>query len=457
MGLPPDGKGEWCRLRFRSADGREAEDPLLLTTTPLVFDVDRLALYLSRPVLEWEFHPTSPWAETQLLRPLPPGPASWSCDSLTHEFRQAIARTIGSAQKFAVALSGGLDSAAVLYHAQAVAKHRGLELFALVIPAQDDRGEWNVPVATRLAELLAPDSTLAVAPPPDETDWRGAWNPIGPTLESTPAKRAAANREADRLGAELILTGIGADELLGAPKYLLSKLARRPLDARSYLRDLKGVTSPAAWLLELLAVAATILPKHLDNRLYLAVNNPEICSIEPSPLLAAERVPRVADWTRAWLRNIVEPEEGASRQPWSSREALDSLYPYDLLAPAGPTPERSPFLDSQFVALTRSLPLTARYDAGLPTPYQRRKALVVSLYPEWARAHLPEDKQLYRADLARYQAEALTRLPKGRLVRSVELGLVREDATTDDEKGLAWANAIERWIIEAESQGASAR
>ena len=437
---------QWCHLK---ADDDWMRHLSVGTPPASSYRVDRLCLYLSKPVLYWEFHPASVWHALEWRRPLPPreafpptGPAFISL------FENAVEQCVGRAERVAVALSGGLDSAAVLHHASRISTRRRLKLSALIIAADDDAGRSNVPIATMLAKLLAPDADIHVVED-GPTGPVCLWDPVGPRLDASVFGRVAANDLAQRLGAEVILTGLGADELLGAPKYLLPALLRRPAEAVRYVRDLRGVTPASAAALELTAVLSRLASRSAAAKLYWSLNNPEVCATEPSPVLSSVYGEVAEAWTRQWLENSI----GSESADWSQRDAYDAVYPYDALASSGPVPETSPYLEPGFFGAAMAIPTHKRYSSRYASGYHRRKCLVLSLLPDGLVPVLPATKQLFSADIRRGRARV--REVIGSPTRCLELGLIRDGVHMTGRES-AMVTAIEGWIRSAEAQGVTA-
>ncbi|MGH3622230.1 MAG: hypothetical protein ACRDQ5_10630 [Sciscionella sp.] len=94
------------------------------------------------------------------------------------------------------------------------------------------------------------------------------------------------------------------------------------------------------------------------------------------------------------------------------------------------------------------LPIVARYDPSLPTAYQRCKAAVVGLLPEWIRSVLPARKQ--------YFTRALAESVRAELDVSVAAaaGLLDTDAlATTDTATRMTAAAVESWLVGALAAG----
>jgi asparagine synthase (glutamine-hydrolysing) len=427
-------------------DGAELEDGTEIQGR--AFSVERLALYLSRPALQWEFRPSSPWVGTDAERPLPPAPSSQgSLSDLQYAFCSALEEVIGEAESVAVAVSGGLDSAAVLYWSHRIAARRQVKILVLTIPLTDDMGRSNVEVVRQLRDALAPSAEIVYV---RAADGREAWDPRGPGFDAMPSLRRAENELARQHGAEVVITGVGADELLGTPRYLLPYLMLRPRDALRYMRDLRGVSRAGAALLEVLGTLGLLLPRRLSTKLYWAASNPEVCGVEPSPLLAEAHCERVRTWTSDWIDQAIRT---SSRQrTWAARDGFDAIYPYELLPAAGSVPEVSPFLVGKFVSYARGLPLACRFEGHHRTSYHRRKAILLRLIPSDHWPVLPRQKQIFFNEIAAHHAPIDVHAAR----RCGELGLIDPRATEADLKSRMMVAALEAWIRGAEARGAVA-
>jgi hypothetical protein len=96
--------------------------------------------------------------------------------------------------------------------------------------------------------------------------------------------------------------------------------------------------------------------------------------------------------------------------------------------------------------------LSDRYAADLLTPYHRRKALVVQLYPPSLHAALPHAKQIFSRAFTTYHQNLIP------LERCLAYGLVDQErlAACRDPSLLRSLQALERWIRGAEARGAHA-
>lgn len=441
---------------YISDDGQRGHDPLALAGERPTFSLSKLALYLSTPAVIGEFLPDCPWQGVTRVRSSVAWPlvTESNAEDIIEQFQHSIVACVGDASTIAVALSGGLDSTAVLYHASKVCQDR--RLIAITSDLQDDHGVSCASVAQRLVENLSVPCELHVLESTSEAYRRfpeAEWNAHGPRNDAMPRFNRAMADVAEASSADILLTGSGADELLGAVRYLLPPLfrSRRLQDTLSYLRDIFQGGGIRRVETELLALAASRLPAHFASQVYWATNWPELCLFQASSLLAEQFQSEVEEWSRAWVRDILalHTEKHSS---WAVADAWDALFPLDILPQAGLIPERDPFLHPAFLGYAMALPLEERYSARFQQAYHRRKALVLHLYPQEAHAVLPRAKQLFSQAFERYQKQ----MPS--TDRCVKYGLLREDQLSmcRDTALLGMVSALEQWISGAEKIGAVA-
>ncbi|WP_170211834.1 asparagine synthase-related protein [Saccharothrix australiensis] len=424
------------------------------------FSLDRLARYLSTPSISFEFHPVSPWPDVSLRRPFVPiGDQPWDEDRLREEFDAAVGRCLGPARRPAVLFSGGLDSTAVLHYTARRCAGAGATPVALVIDMVDDAGVRSSTVALRLLDDLGVDCEVYSLDGEEMEGWARPgplpWSPTGPRIGGIPHILGRINALAGELGCDVVLTGDGSDELFGAPRFLGTRLVRRPRALLRYLRDAYDAGRWSALGVEALSAVAGLLPRAVSSRLYWACLWPELCEVTPTPALAEGHRRAVESWSANWLREQLA-NHTAHHRAWYRADAWDACFPIDDDMgnfSSGGVPERAPFLDPAFVRYGLGLDCGGRYHAGLGTEYHRRKGPVVSLYPPSARAALPKVKQLYGKALARHEDARL-----GGLDRCVELGLVDPDRVPEvrDVAVLGRLQAVEDWIRGAEERGAHA-
>lgn len=362
-----------------------------------VVDLFALALLFAPPVLAGEFMPRCPWQGVHRVPTVAPQPASGvTRKTLRTGFRSAVRAAIGDFSVIGVKVSGGLDSLAVLVHVVAVAE--GRPVVALCTDLTDDTGVSSRQVVCDLLKALRLDVELLVIDPTEHSA-QPRWFAAGPRLDALPSVNAAAAELAARRGAEVLLSGDGADELFAVPRFAASKLARRcgVRAAARYVVDTAG--SSPGWLGELAAPAARLLPPQGRARAYWAMNWPELCEPAAPNVLAERWRHEVTCWARSWVDQQIGGHAAACRD-WSAADAHDAFWPHDALPSAGCLPEMSPYLHPDFLPIALGFPLTDRYDAALPTPYWRAKAAVVSLLPGTCQAVLPRRKQYFTAALA---------------------------------------------------------
>jgi asparagine synthase (glutamine-hydrolysing) len=422
-----------------------------LTYVERQFSLHHLALCFSPASIVGEFNPVSPWVDGAPPPRRTSRPATDRAsrqDGVNAAFRKGIEECIGDAQTVAVSCSGGLDSAAVLYNAAAVCG-ADRRLVAITADLRSDRGESCAALAEPLIRALGTRCDWRVVTATPDAVPRPLWHPAGPRLDAMPGLNRAIAEVAEQEGAGVLLTGTGADELLGTPRYVFGRMLRaRCPSVWRYLGDL--ATGGAGRLaLELGAVSARLLPRRLAVQLYWAANWPELCCpAAPSVLREAHRA-RATEWTRAWLRQSLLTHAGVWGG-WAAADARDSLFPYEPLAPSTSLPKRSPFIESSFFDWALGVALPERYNGREQTPYQRRKALVLRLLPEAARGALPLEKATFAIAFEKYQWHTFSGA-----ARLIEHGIVVAPLPEDqvDSTMLHRLQAVDDWVRGAEVAG----
>ncbi|MGH3909057.1 MAG: asparagine synthase-related protein [Pseudonocardiaceae bacterium] len=427
---------------FRDGTGRVSANPLELTGSSPAVDLTALGLLLAPPALLGEFVPRALWRGIERVRTVLPKPRP---GSLPRAFAAAVDSLTSDTKVIGVKTSGGLDSLAVLAHAIRAAS--GRRVIAFTTDLTCDTGISTATLVRHLLAHLDMDVELMVLDPCRERN-EPVWSPIGPRLDALPEVNAATAETAAKLGVEVLLSGDGADELLGVPRFGTAHIAARHgvRAAARYGRDVAhsgpGLAGEAA------AAAASWLPVATRARSYWAANWPAWCDPVAPAVLAEPHRSEATAWARAWVDEQLTAHAVASRS-WAAADAHDALLPREVIPAAGPVPEASPFLHDEVLAAALALPLADRYDPDLPSAYLRCKAQVVRLLPCAALPMLPRRKQYFSSAIAH-----LTAVPNA--LRSVQVGLLDPDALaaeTDVAKHLVVA-AIERWLVGAEKAGA---
>ncbi|MFD4610022.1 hypothetical protein ACFWOT_18360 [Streptomyces sp. NPDC058440] len=96
----------------------------------------------------------------------------------------------------------------------------------------DDAGDSAAAVVRRLLAALALPVELAVLDPARDRA-EPAWSPTGPRLDSLPEVNVAAAERAAELGVQVLPSGDGADELLGAPRFAIAAGSLGPGGSRA--------------------------------------------------------------------------------------------------------------------------------------------------------------------------------------------------------------------------------
>jgi asparagine synthase (glutamine-hydrolysing) len=431
---------------FRGGDGQTAGDPLVLTGPAPGVDLDAVGLLLAPPALLGEFYPRSLWRGVERIPGSVVEPVAHP-GGLRAAFTDAVRQLCDGTDTIGVAVSGGLDSLATLVHACAVAE--GRRVIAFTVDLTDDRGRGCVAMVRRLVRDLELPVELEVI----SSDARAVpqWSPLGPRLDALPLLNAAVAERAASQGAGVLLSGDGADEALGVPRFATAQVAGRhgASGAVRYLRD--ATRSDPGLAGEAAAAVAAVLPPRWRSGAYWAVNWPDWCAPEAPSVLAEPYRAHATSWAREWVAAAVKDHVRCGRS-WAAADAYDAFYPHEVIRQAGAVAEASPFLTEGFLKAAFAVPLADRYGPHLPTAYWRSKALVLSLLPRerwWA---LPAHKQYVSGALARQAA----RFDPHAVSLAVEAGLIDRAhliGETDTAVLLA-VHAIEQWLRGAVERGA---
>lgn len=439
--------------------GRTGHDPVDLIDGRLRFSLAKLARNLDNPFLEAEFPPPCPWLDVSRVdSPVPPVPAdSSSVSDLRDAFQTAIRGCVGDADVVAVMYSGGLDSTSVLVQAAEICKADGRRLLALVWNLDDQFGVPTGQLAHRQLKAMQVDCELHVLP----VDWRSLpepeWSPGGIRLDYyTRLHRAMVDRAVEA-GAEVLLTGVGGDEVLAAWQFMTPQLAaaRRWRELRGYQAGMLKGGSATEVLGELGALAARRLSPERSFDLYSGIAYGSFLQPLPVPVLRPDYRGIVREEAVRWRRDRLElfVDRG---QTWADASLWDSVYPLAYAAhPTGvPIYEASPFLEPGFIEFALGLPLVDRFHYSDAPPYHWYKPLHFGLLPTAYRAVAPQYKQSYSHIFREYQLDVI---PDGEL-ESVRLGLVeprdKRDLDRIHTRLPAALRNVEVWIRGALAYGA---
>jgi len=265
---------------FRDGAGGTSADPLELTGPTPTVDLAALGLLLTPPALLGEFIPCSLWLGVDRIEPalprLRPG-------SLPHAFAAAVADLIADVEVIGVKVSGGLDSLAVLAHVVRIAS--GRRVIAFTTDLTCDAGTSAATVVRRLLIDLDLSVELLVVDPDHERS-EPVWSPVGPRLDALPEVNAATAEIAALLDVGVLLSGDGADELLGVPRFATAHIAAR-FGLSAAMRDVRDVAHSGPGLAgEVAAAVASWLPPAARARGYWAANWPAWCDPVTPAVLA---------------------------------------------------------------------------------------------------------------------------------------------------------------------------
>lgn len=398
--------------------------------------------------LRREVWPASYWSGLQRRRTLPPACAGTSSlEQFAARFEQAVARAAGEAPTLAVTVSGGVDSAAVLWAASAFAARAGRRVVAVSLDLPDDYGGSAAERARGVLDALGLQVELHVAPA-DPARWpEPEWCWHGPRLDAWPRYRFAIAQTAADAGAGVLLHGTGADELLTAPPHLAAALRRVQGSAAARRYRAARREREHSELDRLASAVFARRPAARTGGPYWAVSWPNLTRPIPHTLTAPMRA-AAAGWAQTHRSESLRA--AGQHADWAQAAAMHALFPRDLLTPAGPLPERFPFLDPAFARYAYHLPLTARVGHRYPTAYLNHKHLVARLLPDRVLAALPHRRlSAYRAYNAYWR-----RVPQAAPLGS-QAGLLAPDWSEQcqDAFDRALVLSTEAWLRGAERPG----
>lgn len=411
-----------------------------------------LALWLSWPSVLGEFAPAPLAGDSASCLPAAPWPeGDPRVTDVRQAFRESVRSCMAGHETVAVSFSGGLDSFAVLIEAARIAAQDGRRVVIAVADLTDDAGGSNVPIARRLVAAAGLDDLeLYVSSTGDMPRQRPEWRPDAPALDALPlANRYLAEQAADR-GATVMLGGNGADEILGAVRYLTGAHLKTAqwTACRSYWADASGARREA-FVSEALALACRALPRRHRAFVYLALEWPELCTRAEAPDVIAEPLRgHVDQWSATWITELLA-YHAAHHRTWAQAAAWDAVFPLTLLAGPGPIALKHPFQTPEFIGAVQQLPIARRYDPSLPHAYWRQKAQVIALIPDHARSVLPTAKQTFRAALTNQATE------KSSARYLIEHDIISPSAWRSEQDPLLVrrVNALETWAHGALERG----
>jgi asparagine synthetase B (glutamine-hydrolysing) len=433
--------------------GREASDPAHLLDSARVISLRKLSLYFSAAALEREFIPDSPWQGIERLRPVVPWPTEESPGSQLYDrFHTSVRDCLGDAEVAVLSCSGGLDSLAVLVHADQICLKDGRDLHVCVVNMLDDIGQDAAQVVERFMRQHR------ISRPLHRFEWRPEelpepdWHPLGPRPDSMPRFSRALNDFATGVSAGILLSGMGADELFSAQKFLTGRLLRRGrLRAlRRYWADSVLYFGAFFAVGEGLGLCHRLFRPLNSFQMYQAFNWP--VEMSPCQLLQPAYREFAEAWSRAWLFNRFELFR--QQASWTLADAWDTMFPIDRIPPAGEIPDRTPFLEPEFATFAMGIPIESRYSHLGVVPYHRFKALVLELLRDVDQAALPTYKQMYGRAMEKYWRAVFPE--NGGLL--TELGILQPVSTEDyfrDPRIPRLICALHYWIKGALDAGAS--
>lgn len=361
-------------------------------------------------------------------------------------FEAAICELVEGHDVCAVSVSGGLDSLAVLARLCQISEGTDRRVIGVCAEMTDDRGLSNVSVLERVLRDLRLECELLVVRRHESPDVAPAWSPDGPRLDALPEVNRLVCARAAAAGATLVLHGSGADELLGATRFLLRRFLRAGdwASAGRYCGDTVFRSAGAA-LREGVALVAPWLPGRPRALAYLAAECPHLATASVPRLIGVRYRDIVARWTDRWIDELASWHRDCHAD-WAAMAAWDSMAGGHPIPTPGPIEWASPFETVRMRDAARAVALHYRYDGCGKSAYWRAKRLVVELFPESERPKLPRYKQTFAVELSRVEPPRVAPV-------CTRFGLVDQDELAREKKDslfLGRVAAVEEWLSRAE-------
>jgi asparagine synthetase B (glutamine-hydrolysing) len=422
------------RFRYEAGDPFAPQPPSERAGT---FSLTRLAMYFGLPGISRDLYPASPWSGVDWPRAEPPvSDGSADPGEFPDRLDAAIVRAIGDHDRVAVALSGGLDSVALLDRVARLCRRAGRGLVAVTMGVTDDLGRRPAAIAAQALEFLRISADHVVVDAAPSRYPEPPWSVQGPRFDAWPRYHAAMVAEAQSSGAGVLLHGSGADQFLGSVPFARGE--REP-----------GTTAEVPAVVR--ALSHGRIRSAMRARLYWASVWPGFATDRGAPVLRENWQPALLRWLNDFQDAHLELLLRA-RPTWAQASLLNRVFPYDHLPPVGSLPEPAPFLDPELARYAYHLPMGSRFGARHPNAYLRSKGLVADLLPAGVEAVLaPRRQRCYQAYRQYWQA-VTTDAPL-----LVELGLVHPDwqRRCRDTFDLSMVMNVEAWVRHAVDDGAT--
>lgn len=410
-------------------------------------DLDALARVFTAPFQFAESLCGSYWKGVDLIWETP-SPLS-SPRPPDEVFREVVDGLCVNKRKIAIQFSGGLDSLAVLLQVRQTIPDDGILLFHAGLT--DDCGVASEMIASRILKSIDFKGHFETVPLKAEHADSGTWSAYGPKMTTFPGMHEAISRLAAERGADILLNGDGADELVSTHNFATLHILRRS-GLRSgwrYFRD--AGMSDAGYARELAAIVSGLLPAEYRLKLYLASNWAGLLDNElASRLLGATYRDSALHWAEQWAQDLLHGhiEKGLT---WMSAERLDAWWPQPYIPPASSLEEASPFLDTTFISNMRAVPTHELYRPSERTQYHRVKGIITGLIRQHENIWLPPNKQLFSKMVSEFYNDHDF---SPHVIHQVGL-LERDNGLIEqDTKFKMTVRAVENWLRGAIERGA---
>lgn len=415
---------------------------------------EKIALMLSKVSVINEFFPDSPWNnESKVWKSFSYTYHTSDVTNLKLRFTHVISSIINKYDTIAVAFSGGLDSLAILLETSRQCKDLGKTCIAITAEMVDDKGESCFLQSQKVIKDFSIDCKhIKFVPKNSSTLY---WNKEGPRREAMPYAVQEMANIAESQNAKVILSGSGADSILGCPKYLTYTFLeqKKYTDLFYYVVD---VGKAGFWALrrEFSSLFSNKLEPYLSVKAYMALSDPEVCDVEVNNHLNEPYKTLVNSWSKDWLINNIDLLI-KHHSSWAKMDAINLINMYDPLPPAGEILHINPFEDDELVRISTEIPLEIRYNSSFPSAYLRQKSLVVSLIGIDNLKYLPQYKKTYRNTIMGSSVKDLcnpdTLIKSGILQKNFESFFDKDDVYGNNM--LARIAMLDTWLMNTLNMG----
>lgn len=374
----------------------------------------------------------------------------WGSVSSTQFFKvldAAVQRLANDYDTIAISFSGGIDSAYCLYRLYRVCGPE--RVIPVYFDAPTDGHSNYLDVVRRTVAILAPECRLEEV----SDDSAGYRNQARPSLHAVPAAAASIERRAHAQGAQVLVTGCGADEIITPPKYLGLNFITGLKVEKTIARFTQAISIGLGAVLEEYVAPALFAPSRLSPSRRFQFAFEELHCAPPYDLLDEPFRSHCEVWTNRLYEAI---REKCLRQASTLAEidAFLSVFPLSRLRRVTDCllDVRHPFQDPDVVRCGLQVPFADKLGSVREPVYQRRKTLLYRQMPIEFQRCVPSEKVGYSAYL-----QATCRYQKSDHRRLQDLRFLHPYASFEslDLSTKLILDSIARWLDAAGPQGYS--